>query len=701
MIFKVGTRASRLSKLQTKTATDTIEKLVSGVRFQIVTFSSPGDRDRELDLRESPGDFFTRDLDEAVKNCSIDAAIHSAKDRADVQDDSLDWFWLPWKEDRRDVLVLRDGLSIDNLSSKLRIGVSSERREHYARIRFPNSEILSIRGNIEERLAGVDAKHYDAAIFAAAAMVRLGLQHRITELIPLNELPTPEGQGALCMVFRKGDGRFENLRSLFVNAVYFAGAGAGNAANCTLAVRAALECCDICFHDSLIDEALLDFLPPNAARVSVGKRSGAHATQQSSINALVGDAARKGLHVVRLKGGDPGIFGRLAEEIDTLESFRLPYHILPAVSSLNAATTGTGLLLTQRGESRGFIALTPRQQGGGEAPVNMSARCKLPLILFMAIEVCSDLVRQLTEDGLSPRTPAFVVFGAGTLQQEIIESTLSLLTEQVSAYQGKAPGLIIIGANLKIRNGNRHGALGGMRVLLTSSEELTERASAIVTEKGGVAVPHPLIRCELNPGSKDISRNLCSYDWLILTSPSAVRFFMKMLDAADIDIRLVPRIAVSGAATERTLRQYHLRADIVPMHSAEIGGEIKKGAQRECRILRLSSDKADSTISDDLRRAGFSVDDAVLYNTVPVLHKQLPAFDAAVFASTSAVNVFVNQWSVDVLNGKEIVVIGNPTAEALRGLGIVHFHYAQDETIESCIHTLAAHRVAVRIEAYQ
>ena len=174
MTLACGTRDSALSRLQTE---DALRRLSAetGLAFTLVPFSSPGDRDQATDLRASPGDFFTRDLDEALLGGRIDCALHSAKDLPpEGLPEGLDWFWLPWREDPRDCLVLRDGVS-----EPRRVGVSSARRDAWCARRFPGAGRLTLRGAIPERLAKLDRGDFDAIVVAAAALHRLGLQVRI------------------------------------------------------------------------------------------------------------------------------------------------------------------------------------------------------------------------------------------------------------------------------------------------------------------------------------------------------------------------------------------------------------------------------------------------------------------------------------------------------------------------------------------
>jgi len=213
-VFKAGTRPSNLALTQTRDALNRIEGMLGSISFEMVPIASVGDTDRTLDLRESPADFFTRELDAALLRGEIDLAVHSAKDLPDPIHGKIGWFWLPWREEPRDVLILSKGRKVSALPGNPVIGVSSDRREEYCTRRFPNGIQKTIRGNIEERIAQVDNGDFDVVVMAAAALIRLGIKDRITEWIPLNELEVPEGQGYLAITFRKGDAKIEALRPL-------------------------------------------------------------------------------------------------------------------------------------------------------------------------------------------------------------------------------------------------------------------------------------------------------------------------------------------------------------------------------------------------------------------------------------------------------------------------------------------------------
>jgi uroporphyrinogen III methyltransferase/synthase len=704
--FRVGTRTSNLAQVQARQVVERLGGILPGWTFEVLPASSPGDRDRAMDLRDSPADFFTRDLDEAVIRGDLDFAVHSAKDMPDPIATGLDWFWLPWREDPRDCLVFPAGQGPARMPPQPRIGVSSARRATYCQRRFPDASIMPIRGNIEDRLAQLDADRFDIIVVAGAALVRLGLESRISEWIPCNDMPTPPGQGALGLSFRVGDPRLIRLRSFFVRPVVFVGAGAGQAGMCTADGLAEMKACDVCLHDTLLDPSLLAMLPTSADCLDVGKRAGDPAHAQADTTDLILQRARRGARVVRLKGGDPGLFGRLAEETGALEALGLPFRVIPGVSSLNAATTGTGMLLTRRSVSQGFCAITARTEGGKPADVSASARSRLPVVFFMAGSVAASVTEQLRHEGWAATTPAAAVFAAGTEEERIVVGTLEDLALR-RADEGEreaAPGLpvlLICGDVAGYRFRGDGGALRGKRVLLTFSEALMERAVRLVRDYGGIPVSRPMVH--LTPCLEGLDRlqDLRQYDWVVLTSPSAVDCLMKMLRQTKTDLRCLPRLLVSGPGTAARLEAFGLQADAQPVTDFGSEGLLECARHRLRvgeRVLRLRSDRAGAGLADSLTGFGLRVDDVVLYRNKPVAHERKPPFDMAVFASGSGVEALLAQWGREALAGKIVAAFPGSACVALAKAGIPADVEAPEPTVGSCIGELACFAVRRSLE---
>jgi len=692
-VFRVGTRPSRLALTQTRNALVRLEDILPGCSFEPLPIASIGDRDRSTDLRQSPADFFTRELDRVLLDGEIDCAIHSAKDLPPQMPQGIDWFWLPEREEPRDVLIAAAGCSVADLPESPVIGVSSDRRSDYASKRFPQAVQKPIRGNIEERIAQLDDGDYDLIIMAAAALVRLNLEERISEWISLEELPVPDGQGYPAVTFRASDTAMQKLRGRFVKSVTFAGAGAGGAESCSIAALHELRRCDICLYDSLSASALLKEIPASAQAIDVGKRCGAHTMQQDAITVLICDLVRQGRKVVRLKGGDPGIFGRLAEETEALQKLHIPFRVIPGISALQMATTATGMLLTRRGESRGFCAMTPRRKGGGTAPVTSAARAELPIAMFMSIKASGAVTEELIRDGMDPQTPAAVVFGAGSDSEKILRSPLCRIAEAVLAEKTDQPGLLLIGSVTRHGFATDSGALGGRRILLTCSEALQQQAADCVRDFGGYPVQRPLISLQVTDAAVSEIRNLEKYNWIILTSPSAVRCFMEIVHDAEIDLRRIPKIMVCGSGSARALKEHGLIADAMPQkgYSAEALLETARGCIKSTdKILRLRSAKAGIAVTQGLRSMGAEVEDCIIYTNQPLMYDALPEFDAIFFASASAVEVYLEQWGAQQLQNKTILTIGRPTVKALESAGLKPTLISTEATVPDAISTLAS-----------
>lgn len=694
--LRIGTRGSKLAKIQTNLALAQLTAILPGLQFETIVVMTAGDLDLQRDLRTSPDDFFSRALDEAILSGDLDAAVHSAKDLPDEIDKNLDWFWMPEAADPRDVLVLRKGISLTTLPSAPVVGVSSSRREEYIRKRFPNAVIKSVRGAIDDRIRQLDAGDFDILPMAAAGLIRLGLSDRITEWIDLSAMPVPEGQGHLAITFRADDPVWQTIRSMVIKPVIFAGAGCTRA-TCTLDAWHALNRCDICFHDTLLDPTLFESLPASVTLVNVGKRSGHHTVDQTKINNLILQAVRRGHRVVRLKGGDPGIFGRLTEEIDSLENFAIPYRVIPGVSSLQSATTGTGLLLTIRGESRGFTVMTPRVRGGEILSIQHSTRQQLPLILFMATGILPEIVGQLIDDGYCKSTPVNVVFEAGSPDEEIISGTLADIAD--TAVPHEKAGLIIIGkVGLPFNRSN--SPLQSRRILLPGSEQLRQKGIDLVYDYGGIPVPLPLIKAVPLPAAIETVKQINSFDCVILSSPTAAHILIQVLREAEIDLRRLPKIMVAGQGTAAVFNAAGLNPDFMP--SGNFGSaailELASKLPKATRILRLRSDLAGTGLAESLRAMQLNVEDCPIYTNHLLKPAQKPAFDAVFFASASAVKAYCEWQEPQTLSGKLVVAIGSPTQAALLRYNVTHAIMPAIATTQAAIQTIAAYMVSRKLE---
>ena len=669
-MLKCGARGSRLSVVQAKGAIAFIASEVEGFRARLVTFETPGDRDLSTPIESSAPDFFTRDLDDAVRGGAIDFAVHSAKDLPERIADDLDWFWLPNREDPRDCWVVR------GRSAPRRIGVSSARRAEYARQVYPKAELLPIRGAVDSRLRQLAEGKFDAVLMAMAGLKRLGVDGGRDgarpsrgidgarpsrgigdglEVVPISvdDLPPPEGQGYLAVTFRKGDVQLMEVRRHFAKAVRFTSAGVGDAGMITVRGERDLaeadvvlaDCCGLSVASRQLRAGELGLRPPapgvSARWVDVGKRCGRHSMEQGEITRMICDEARKGRRVVRLKGGDAGLFGRLAEETEALDSLGMPYLVRPGVSALSAATAPNGILLTKRGEARGFCVSTPRSEGAKE-----------PHVFFMASRLAGEVLK-----GFPPDERYAMVWDAGGAYERIDTGVCGKPRIRASG----SPGLLVVGYAGALRPAKR--------VLLTCSAAVMPRATRFFEDMGWRAVEWPMIELRMRDAARGALLGLESrHDAIVLTSPSAARMF---LDAFAGDRRSLPKLWTCGAGTDAELRRYGVRSDIMPESDFSAKGLVARlkleGAKvAGLRVLRLRSAKAGRMVAAALRRIGAHVEDVVLYDNVPVRREaEMPPCDAVFFASASGAEAFLSQYGAKALARKALYVMGEPTRSAL------------------------------------
>jgi uroporphyrinogen-III synthase len=295
----------------------------------------------------------------------------------------------------------------------------------------------------------------------------------------------------------------------------------------------------------------------------------------------------------------------------------------------------------------------------------------------------------LTE-GYSPDLPVSVVLDAGGPQHQIISAPLSKIAAKVGPTD--LPGLVLIGETADPGFLYRaHGALRGKRVWLTCSRDVQPRAAQAVLDFGGVPVQQPLI--ELVPEKVP---DLGNYDWLILTSPSAVRCLLTQLD----DLRGLPKILCCGEGTAAALAKFRIQADAMPNGDFNTEGVLRTAQEvipENARILRLRSDRAGEKLSTELRKTFCCVDDVVICRN-QLVRCEMPGCDVIFFASVSAVESFVAQFGVEKLEGKEVVVIGARDAEALRSRGVSNLVAPRRATVEDAVAALAKFTVRGEIE---
>ena len=362
--LKVGSRGSRLALAQVEEVFCLLSQQGFKVEYENVVFDTRGDKDKQTSLLENPADnFFTDTIDRALLNGGIDIAVHSAKDLPQSFPEGLKILALTAPLDETDAFVGKTDFA--DLPSGSRVGTSSLlRRESIKRLN-PLVEPVDIRGTIEERLALLEQNVYDGLIVATCALKRLGLEGKIKNIMPWPATPL---QGQLAVVGRReAAARLSRVFSAIdarrtYGCVTLVGAGPGDPELITLKGIRALEKADCVFYDYLVDQRLLEHAP-RAEKIYAGKRKGEHSLAQTELSRMLREKACSGKNVVRLKGGDPLVFGRGADELEYLRAYHIEVKIVPGITSATGLPSVLGIPLTARGVSSSVAFLSGHREG--------------------------------------------------------------------------------------------------------------------------------------------------------------------------------------------------------------------------------------------------------------------------------------------------------------------------------------------------
>ncbi len=468
--------------------------------------------------------------------------------------------------------------------------------------------------------------------------------------------------------------------------VYLVGAGPGDPSLITMRGMQLLKRADVVIYDRLAPVALLSMCSTDAIKIDVGKTSDSGGDGQSAINSMLVEHAKRGMNVVRLKGGDPGVFGRAAEERAACLENGVPCVIVPGVSSCIAAPASIGLSVTQRGISRSFMVLTARgSDGSGAEDLDFSKLSGVEtLIVMMGRKGLATICSGLIDAGSDPNLPVACVERATTRNQRQCSGNLETIASKAERLDLRAPMVTIIGKIASEVGDDPIAAspLWGMTVATTGSESLCTKLAEQLIASGAEPIRCPLIRIEiedLNDALESALRKIEQYDWVAFSSSNGVRAFFKHLASLNKDCRALStcRIASVGEQTTRQLLRHGILADVQ--------AEVETGARLAETIVESStapgesvllprSDRALQTLPAKLGQAGMNVTQVAAYRTVALVPASYlvdqinDSADAILFASPSAVRCAADAGFR--YEGKLVVCIGETTADTCQRLGI-------------------------------
>jgi len=473
--------------------------------------------------------------------------------------------------------------------------------------------------------------------------------------------------------------------------VALVGAGPGDPGLVTVRGLEWIRRADVILYDNLAAPALLAFAKPDAEKRYVGKKRAEHALTQDQINALLVEHARAGRRVVRLKGGDPFLFGRGGEEAEALSEAGIPFQVIPGVSAALGAAAYAGIPLTHRQLASVVSFVTGHEVD--KIDWNRVGASET-IAVFMGLVSFPEIARRLMAAGRSASTPAAAIRWATRPDQRVLIGTLGDLADQITRHRLKPPAMIIVGEVVRLRDKlDWFGRLPlfGRTVVVTRAREQAAPLAARLAELGAQVVELPTIEIQApadwTPLDNALAR-LESFDWLIFTSANGVRFFIRRLDESGRDLRaLRGRLCAIGPATAAALGALHLRVDLMPAEyvAESVVAAFEKIPLEGSRILLPRAAEARDLIPKELQKRGARVTVVEAYRTVPAHGSCWPADllpDWITFTSSSTVENFHSLFGVECLNGVRVASIGPVTTATARRLGI-------QVAVEPAEHTVA------------
>jgi uroporphyrinogen III methyltransferase/synthase len=473
--------------------------------------------------------------------------------------------------------------------------------------------------------------------------------------------------------------------------VYLVGAGPGDPTLITVKGLNILSRAEVLVYDHLASKRLLKHVPESAKLIYAGKKGNIHhAFSQAEINRMLVDYAREGKMVVRLKGGDPFIFGRGGEEIEELAAAGIAFEVVPGVTSATAAATYAGIPITHRNFTSSVAFIT-----GHEDPTKKNSRLAWDkistgigtLVFYMGIKNLPSIAENLIKHGRDPKSSVAVIRWASTPEQQTVVGNLENIAARVNQAGIKPPALVVVGEVVTLRDTIswfEKKPLFGKRILVTRTRDQASELVTLLEEHGAdclegstIALVEPDSWAEID-GALDRIEN---YDWLLFTSINAIRFFFKRLLENGMDARNLkgPRIGVVGTATADVLLEYGIKADLLP---EEFTGEgladklLEQGVSG-AKILIPRALKAREILPEKLRGGGAEVTVAPVYQNVrpkdyakvrQALEKN--RIDMITFTSSSTVRNFLEMLEIKndeefrrLLGAVKIAVIGPITAK--------------------------------------
>ncbi|HXM26096.1 MAG TPA: uroporphyrinogen-III C-methyltransferase [Chthoniobacterales bacterium] len=468
-----------------------------------------------------------------------------------------------------------------------------------------------------------------------------------------------------------------------------AGAGPGDLGLVTLRAKEAIEHAEVVVYDYLCNPEILKWAPPDAEIVYAGKKAGRHTFTQAEINDLIVERARVGKQVVRLKGGDPFVFGRGGEEAEALAAAGIDFEVVPGVSAAIAVPAYAGIPITHRDVTSSFTVFTGHEDPAKpESDLDYGSLVKSggTLVMLMGVQRLEKVVTALSAHGAEPSMAVALVRWGTTGRQETITGTLENIVDRAAGFE--APAVAVFGKVVSYRQKLRwfeKRPLFGRRIVVTRTRRQAGALSAKLLLLGADVIELPTIRIELPEDLLEFGelvRDAYQYDWLIFTSPNGVTAFFDMFFKLYQDSRNIGnvRIAAIGPGTAQRIRDYHLTVDLQPddfIAEAVVESLRQFESVENLKFLLVRAENARDVLPKRLTQLGAIVDEAIAYRTVPETQDDTGArerferdgADLVTFTSSSTVTNFLAlklPWPRNLRTAS----IGPITSETMRQAGL-------------------------------
>ena len=476
-----------------------------------------------------------------------------------------------------------------------------------------------------------------------------------------------------------------------IGRCFLVGAGPGDLGLVTLRAKECIEQAEVLIYDYLCNPEMLNWAPEGAEKIYAGKKAGEHTLSQEEINALLVEQSTAGKRVVRLKGGDPFVFGRGGEEAQALAAAGIPFEIVPGVTSAVAGPAYAGIPVTQRGSNSHVTFFTGHEDPAkAESSIDFAALARLggTQVMLMGVDRIEAVTKEMLANGVRPELPVALIRWATTARQETLVGTVADIAQRVSETGFAAPAVAVFGDVVSLRDQLswfESRPLMGKRIVVTRTRTQAGALTKQLRVLGADVLELPTIRIEPPSDLRafaELVQDAHAYDWIVFTSPNGVNAFFELFYKLYNDAREIgaARIAAIGPATAQRLKEFHMHVELQPeefVAEALVHEFKKQGGVENLRILLARAEKARDVLPKELSAMGGIVDEGFAYRTVPETRDDNGArrrlgeegADLITFTSSSTVENFMAlnlPWPA----GMQVASIGPVTSKTARDLGL-------------------------------